>query len=114
MTTRLTERAYINTSVQMGGIPGVSGCFESTTMIWEAIQRANQPRTKENPWKLVRLLDERYQKRSKNIKLASEGLLAINKYGLKEKLEVCCLQFMLIPKLLENRISSGGGHCAIK
>ncbi|GFO17902.1 polyprotein [Plakobranchus ocellatus] len=36
----LTENGYINTSVQKGGIPGVSGCLEHATMIWEAIQRA--------------------------------------------------------------------------
>ncbi|GFN97031.1 reverse transcriptase [Plakobranchus ocellatus] len=36
----LTENGCINTSVQKGGIPGVSGCLEHATMIWEAIQRA--------------------------------------------------------------------------
>ena len=36
----LTENGYINTLVQKGGIPGVSGCLEHATMIWEAIQRA--------------------------------------------------------------------------
>ncbi|GFO36713.1 reverse transcriptase [Plakobranchus ocellatus] len=35
-----TENGYINTSVQKGGIPGVSGCLEHATMIWTAIQRA--------------------------------------------------------------------------
>ncbi|GFN92197.1 LOW QUALITY PROTEIN: reverse transcriptase [Plakobranchus ocellatus] len=39
VTKYLTENGYINTSVQKGGIPGVSGCLEHATMIWEAIQR---------------------------------------------------------------------------
>ncbi|GFO16642.1 reverse transcriptase [Plakobranchus ocellatus] len=39
LTKYLTENGYINTSVQKGGIPGVSGCLEHATMIWEAIQR---------------------------------------------------------------------------
>ena len=37
LTKYLTENGYINTSVQKGGIPGVSGCLEHATMIWEAI-----------------------------------------------------------------------------
>ncbi|KAK3744023.1 hypothetical protein RRG08_021851 [Elysia crispata] len=40
LTKYLTENGYINTSVQKGGIPRVSGCLEHATMIWEAIQRA--------------------------------------------------------------------------
>ncbi|GFS06189.1 reverse transcriptase [Elysia marginata] len=40
LTKYLTENGYINTSVQKGGIPGVSCCLEHATMIWEAIQRA--------------------------------------------------------------------------
>ncbi|GFN78864.1 reverse transcriptase [Plakobranchus ocellatus] len=40
LTKYLTENGYINTSVQKGGNPGVSGCLEHATMIWEAIQRA--------------------------------------------------------------------------
>ena len=36
----LAENGYINTSVQKGGIPGISGCLEHATIIWEAIQRA--------------------------------------------------------------------------
>ena len=40
LTSYLTENGYINTSVQKGGIPGVSGCLEHATMIWEAVQRA--------------------------------------------------------------------------
>ncbi|GFO24652.1 reverse transcriptase [Plakobranchus ocellatus] len=40
LTNYLTENGYINTSIQKGGIPGVSGCLEHATMIWEAIQRA--------------------------------------------------------------------------
>ncbi|GFO37438.1 reverse transcriptase [Plakobranchus ocellatus] len=35
----LTKNGYINTSVQKGGIPGVSG-LEHAIIIWEAIQRA--------------------------------------------------------------------------
>ncbi|GFO29352.1 reverse transcriptase [Plakobranchus ocellatus] len=40
LTKYLTENGYINTSVQKGGIPGVSGCLEHAIMIWEAIQSA--------------------------------------------------------------------------
>ncbi|GFO44522.1 reverse transcriptase [Plakobranchus ocellatus] len=40
LTKYLTENGYINTSVEKGGIPGISGCLEHATMIWEAIQRA--------------------------------------------------------------------------
>ncbi|GFO27371.1 reverse transcriptase [Plakobranchus ocellatus] len=40
LTKHLTENGYLDTSVQKGGIPGVSGCLEHATMIWEAIQRA--------------------------------------------------------------------------
>ncbi|GFO39082.1 reverse transcriptase [Plakobranchus ocellatus] len=39
LTKYPTENGYIITSVQKGGIPGVSGCLEHATMIWEAIQR---------------------------------------------------------------------------
>ena len=39
LTKYLSENGYINTLVQKEGIPGVSGCLEHTTMIWEA-QRA--------------------------------------------------------------------------
>ncbi|GFN82174.1 reverse transcriptase [Plakobranchus ocellatus] len=38
LTKYLTENGFINTSVQKGGIPEVSGCLEHA--IWEAIQRA--------------------------------------------------------------------------
>ncbi|GFN85219.1 reverse transcriptase [Plakobranchus ocellatus] len=40
LTKYLTENGYINTSIQKCGIPGVSGCLEHATMIWEANQRA--------------------------------------------------------------------------
>ncbi|GFO36627.1 LOW QUALITY PROTEIN: polyprotein [Plakobranchus ocellatus] len=40
LTKYLTENGYINLPVQKGGIPGISGCLEDATMIWEAIQRA--------------------------------------------------------------------------
>ena len=35
---------YVDISVQKGGIPGVPGCIEHTSMIWEAIQRAKRNR----------------------------------------------------------------------
>ena len=40
LTKYLKDNGYINVSVQKGGIPGVSGCLEHASMIWEAIQRA--------------------------------------------------------------------------
>ena len=44
MASRLTEflmaNSYVDLSVQKGGIPGVSGCLEHATMIWDAIQSA--------------------------------------------------------------------------
>ncbi|GFO42356.1 polyprotein [Plakobranchus ocellatus] len=39
LTKYLTENEYINTSIQKGGIPGVSGCLEHATMIWEKLSR---------------------------------------------------------------------------
>ena len=48
MASRLTEfvmsNQYVDISVQNGGIPGVPGCIEHTSMIWEAIQRAKRSR----------------------------------------------------------------------
>ena len=48
MSSRLTEfvmsNQYVDISVQNGGIPGVPGCIEHTSMIWEAIQRAKRSR----------------------------------------------------------------------
>ena len=48
MASRLTEfvmsKQYVDISVQKGGIPGVPGCIEHTSMIWEAIQRAKRSR----------------------------------------------------------------------
>ena len=48
MASRLTEfvmsNQYVDISVQKGGIPGVPGCIEHTSMIWEAIQRAKRNR----------------------------------------------------------------------
>ena len=48
MASRLTEfvmsNQYVDISVQKGGIPGVPGCIEHTSMIWEAIQRAKRSR----------------------------------------------------------------------
>ena len=38
----MTANRYIDTTVQKGGIPGVPGCIEHTTMIWEAIQNAKR------------------------------------------------------------------------
>ena len=40
LTRYLVENGYVDTKVQKGGIPGVPGCLEHATMIWEAIQRA--------------------------------------------------------------------------
>ena len=44
MATRLTsylrDNNYLDVSVQKGGIPGVPGCLEHATMIWDAIQNA--------------------------------------------------------------------------
>ncbi|GFO13735.1 reverse transcriptase [Plakobranchus ocellatus] len=40
LTNYRTDNGYMNVSVKKGGLPGVSGCLEHTTMIWEAIQRA--------------------------------------------------------------------------
>ena len=39
------------------------------------------------------------KRRLETVKLATEGLLAINRCGLQGKLKVWCLQFILIPKL---------------
>ena len=48
MASRLTEfvmsNKYVDISVKKGGIPGVPGCIEHTSMIWEAIQRAKRSR----------------------------------------------------------------------
>ena len=48
MASRLTEfvmsNQYVDISVQKGGIPGVPGCIEHTSMIWEALQRAKRNR----------------------------------------------------------------------
>ncbi|MCG8429578.1 MAG: reverse transcriptase family protein [Candidatus Omnitrophica bacterium] len=40
LTNFLMENGYVDTTVQKGGVPGVPGCLEHATMIWEAIQRA--------------------------------------------------------------------------
>ena len=44
IASRLTEyvlsNKYVDTSIQKGGVPGVPGCIEHSSMIWEAIQRA--------------------------------------------------------------------------
>ena len=42
LTEFMTANRYIDTTVQKGGIPGVPGCIEHTTMIWEAIQNAKR------------------------------------------------------------------------
>ena len=39
MAKYLTGNGYIKISKQKGGIPGVSGCLEHKTMIWETTQR---------------------------------------------------------------------------
>ena len=40
LTTYLLSNSYVDTSVQKGGIRGMSDCIEHASMIWEAIQRA--------------------------------------------------------------------------
>ena len=40
LTTFLLKNGYLDMSVQKGGVPGVPGCLEHATMIWDAIQRA--------------------------------------------------------------------------
>ena len=40
MTTYLKQNDYLDVSVQKGGIPGIPGCVEHATMIWDAIQKA--------------------------------------------------------------------------
>jgi hypothetical protein len=40
LTKYLLSNGYVDTSIQKGGIPGVPGCLEHSSMIWEAIQRA--------------------------------------------------------------------------
>ena len=40
MTSYLLENSYLDVSVQKGGIPGIPGCLEHATMIWDAIQKA--------------------------------------------------------------------------
>ena len=48
MASRLTQyvmsNRYIDTTIQKGGVPGVPGCIEHTTMIWESIQQARRNR----------------------------------------------------------------------
>ena len=40
LTKYLTDNEYLDISIQKGGIPGVSGCLEHATTIWNAIQKA--------------------------------------------------------------------------
>ena len=42
LTEYLTCNGFINTTVQKGGMPGMPGCLEHATMIWEAIQKAKK------------------------------------------------------------------------
>lgn len=44
LSQRLTEleNSYINTSVQKGGIPGVSGCLEHTGVVTQLIREARE------------------------------------------------------------------------
>ena len=44
LTSFLMENGYIDTSVQKGGVPGIAGCLEHATMIWESIQLAKSGR----------------------------------------------------------------------
>ena len=43
-TNYLITNGFIDTSVQMGGVPGVPGYLEHSSMIWEVIQRAKSLR----------------------------------------------------------------------
>jgi hypothetical protein len=42
ITNYLVENDYINSMIQKGGIPGIPGCLEHASMIWEAAQRAKR------------------------------------------------------------------------
>lgn len=42
LTTYLKKNSMIDTSMQKAGIPGFSGCFEHTSMIWHQIQSARR------------------------------------------------------------------------
>ena len=42
MTRYLLSNGYIDTSVQKGGIPGVSGCIEHTSVITQIIKEARE------------------------------------------------------------------------
>ena len=48
MASRLTQyvmsNRYLDTTIQKGGVAGVPGCIEHTTMIWESIQQARRNR----------------------------------------------------------------------
>ena len=44
LTKFLISNGYVDTSIQKGGVPGVHGCLEHSSMIWEAIQRAKANR----------------------------------------------------------------------
>ena len=44
LTKYLMNNGYVDTSVQKGGVPGIPGCLEHASMIWEAIQRAKTNR----------------------------------------------------------------------
>jgi hypothetical protein len=44
LTSFLTGNAYINTSVQKGGVPGFSGCIEHTSAITQLISEAKKGR----------------------------------------------------------------------
>lgn len=44
LTSYLLGNSYLDVSVQKGGIPGVPGCLEHATMIWDAIQKAKTGR----------------------------------------------------------------------
>ena len=39
LTKYLLSNGYVDSAVQKGGIPGVPGCLEHASMIWDAIQR---------------------------------------------------------------------------
>ena len=78
-----------------------NGKIDATTIFTVASQQI--PTVSQEPVKsLGRWYDSSMKdtKRGLETELATEGLLAINIFGLQGKLKVWCLQFMLIPKLL--------------
>ena len=44
LTSYVIQNNYIDRSVQKGGVPGVPGCIEHSSVIWEALKRAKENR----------------------------------------------------------------------